>query len=469
MTEEKKGGYIMNRFGRIIVASVLTACTVLTASCAGGREPGEPGANTPAASTKEPEHTKTPAPQTPGESTENPAVSVVPAGAEKWIAARENAEELLMTAEQIRKMNTNMRANCAALTDIASYQSSMSRSKLTSLIESSSGPGLPKYDEDGKEVTAMDLNTIRDNRNLGALRDTNSFRKGVTVQRTDIRALPTARAFYDKASVQDHDRMQESELAAGSAVWILHTSKDGAFHFIQSYYYVGWVDADHIAEADGNADWDMYAKLLNMTEEAAADLRFAVVTDSLLTVEGVRLDMGTALPLAEEQDGGETYTVILPGKDTNGKLTRVEAELPVTSASIGYLDYTFRNFYIQAFKYVGTPYGWGGMKDGVDCSSYVLSVFKTFGFVFPRNTGQQNKAVGNSTNVEGKSDAEKLSLLEEINTPVLIYKSGHVMIYLGALEDVHYIIHAPGGGKVREDAYNGFSSLIRICDVGPLK
>lgn len=118
---------------------------------------------------------------------------------------------------------------------------------------------------------------------------------------------------------------------------------------------------------------------------------------------------------------------------------------------------------------MGTPYGWGGMKDGVDCSSYVLSVFKTFGFVFPRNTSQQNGSVGNITNTEAMSEAEKLSVLAEADTPVLIYQSGHVMIYLGVLNDVHYIIHAPGGGNVREDAYDGFSSLIRICGVGPLK
>ena len=67
------------------------------------------------------------------------------------------------------------------------------------------------------------------------------------------------------------------------------------------------------------------------------------------------------------------------------------------------------------------------------------------------------------------SEADKLSVLAEADTPVLIYQSGQVMIYLGVLNDVHYIIHAPGGGNVREDAYDGFSSLIRICGVGPLK
>lgn len=457
----------MNRFGKLFLTSALIACTVLSASCTSG-EPEKTSPTATADANKTNSATSSAEP-TPGGSTGNPAVSEVPPGAEKWISACENADRVLMNAEQIQKMNAEMRARCAALTDIASYQTSMTKSALSSLIEDSAGPGLPKYDEDGKEVTPSDMNAIKDNRNLGALEDVNRLKKGVTVQRTNIRALPTDRAFYDKASAQDYDRMQESELAAGSAVWILHTSKDSKFYFIQSYYYVGWVDAQDVADADGNSDWELYAKLLNMRENAAGDIAFAVVTDSLATVEGVKLDMGTALLLDGAQTDGDTYHIILPGKGADGKLTRVEAEISAKSASIGYLEYTFRNFYIQAFKYVGTPYGWGGMRDGVDCSSYVLSVFKTFGFVFPRNTSQQNKTVGNITNVEGKEDSFKLSVLKEAAAPVLIYKSGHVMIYLGEMENVRYIIHAPGGGKVREDAYDGFSSLIRICEVGPLK
>ena len=459
----------MNRFVKLLLTSALLACTVTASACSGGAELGEAQKTPPSAETTAPVKTDA-ANATPAESTEPPAVSEVPSGAEKWIDACGDAQRILMTYEQIQEMNASIRANCTALTDIASYPESMSKSELTALIESSSGPSLPKYDEDGIEITAEELAEIRENRNLDALEATNSFRKGVTIQRTDIRALPTARAFYDRASVQDHDRMQESELAAGSAVWILHTSKDGAFCFIQSYYYVGWADADDIADAEGSSDWDAYAKLLNMTENASQDLRFAVITDPLLEVKGTKLDMGTALLLSETQSAQSgTYRILLPGKDADGRLIHTETELSAASASLGYLDYTFRNFYIQAFKYVGTPYGWGGMKDGVDCSSYVLSVFKTFGFVFPRNTGQQNGSVGNITNTEAMSEAEKLSVLAEADSPVLLYKSGHVMIYLGVINDVHYIIHAPGGGSVREAAYDGFSSLIRICGVGPLK
>lgn len=456
----------MTRFGKIFFTSALAACTALTASCAGGST--ETPVQTIAPATATLSQTESPAAATP--TPVNPAVLEEPRDAKKWISQKEQANALLMTNEQIQKLNTEMRARCAALTDIAAFPSSMSGTALKKLIEESSGPSLPKFDANGAAITAEDLAEIKSNRNMESISETAVCRKGVTVQRTDIRALPTAREFYNQATVQDHDRMQESELAAASAVWILHTSSDGKFYFIQSYYYTGWVNAEFVADAEDNADWESYAKLLNLSENASKDLKFAVVTDSLLRVDDVKLDMGTALLLAEEpskQVG--MLRLILPGRDESGKLTRITAEISERSASVGYLPYTYRNLYIQAFKYAGTPYGWGGMKDGVDCSSYVLSVFKTFGLVFPRNTSQQNKTNGNITNVEGKSKAEMLDVLRKAEGPALIYQSGHVMLYLGEIDGTSYIIHAPGGGKVREDAYDGFSSLIRICEVAPLK
>lgn len=480
----------MKRLERILLASVLLTCCAAASSCdsrtvntnktqgvghasavreTSGSQTPEPGNtsgshNTFPASTPYP---TSPAPTTKNPvTTEKPIASVVPKDAEKWIASKHNADNILMTYEQIQKMNTKIRTKCAALIDITSFRSSMPKSELKSLIESSSGPGLPKYDKTGKKISEAAMSEIKANRNLEELKDTNYFKKGVTVQRSDIRALPTDTEFYSKASVQDHDMMQESELPAGSAVWIMHTSKDGKYYYVQAYHYVGWINSEYIADAENSSDWNTYAKLLNMTENSLKGIKFAVVTEPMLTVNGVKLDMGTALLLDDEQNSVKTYSIILPGKDDSGELIRVKAEIPAESANLGYLDYTYRNFYIQAFKYAGTRYGWGGMKDGVDCSSYVLNVYKTFGLIFPRNTSQQNSSVGNITNVEKKSVAEKLSILSKANVPSLLYIQGHVMIYLGSENDVHYIIHAPGSGKVREEAYKGFSSVIRICNIG---
>ena len=395
----------------------------------------------------------------------------IPSGAQKWIDKAVDSSKTLMSYSEIQALNKRMREKCGALTDIEKHSLSMSASKIESLIEDSAGPSLPKYDQNGKAISQTVFSEIKSNRNLSTLYNASgeiTLKRAITVKRTDIRALPTSVEFYNNSGIQDHDRMQESELSAASAVLILHTSLDGKFYFIQSYYYTGWVSAESVAiVTDSTAEnWTAYAKLLNMSENATKDMKFVVVTDSQLNLNGVKLDMGTALPLAQSQPGNNVYRVILPARASDGTLKCEEADIPSSSACVGYAEYSLRNFYIQAFKYAGTPYGWGGMHGNVDCSSYVLSVFKTFGFVFPRNTSQQNKVVGSAVNVEGKSLSEKVSLLSSASAPVVIYISGHAMIYLGNINNTHYIIHAPGGGLVCEAPYDGISSVIRICEIG---
>lgn len=465
----------MKIISRIILLIIFIACALFLKACAGGGITGDlhteftPGDN----KTIMPDETITPVLS----AEPDPTVSPTYGGADKWIAKIPRPDEVIMNTGEIQKVNAAMQAKCSALTDILSYKTEMSAAEIIMLIEASKGPSLPKFDQNGNEITAQQLNDIKENMNLNVLYEMDpkqceavKLKRGVTVQRANIRALPTNVEFYNKKEVQDHDRMQESELSAASAVWLLHASKDGKFYFVQSYYYTGWILSENIAIEENknseSSDWLKYAELLNMSNKTSQNTQdFIVITDARLTVKGVKIDMGTALPLAEQQNSkdGKNYKVILPGRDEHGRLIRVEADIPKASANIGYLEYTMKNFYIQAFKYVGTPYGWGGMKDGVDCSSYVLSVFKTFGFIFPRNTSQQNSTVGIVTNAENMSTDEKISFLLKQTCPCIIYVPGHVMIYLGEIDNAHYIIHAPGGAFVQENKYDGFESVIRIC------
>ena len=455
----------------MILSTILAVCTLPFASCAGGNSHSTESHST-ATGAHATSIAQTPG-QTPGGVVNYPqstAFDKIPANAQKWIDNASNPTSVLLTYDQIQEANKQIRGKCSALKDIENHKTTMPASEVKALIEASSGPSLPKYDNKGNAISQAKYEEIKNNRNVSALSGEITLKRAVTVQRTDVRALPTAIEFYNNSNKQDHDRMQETELAAASAVLVLHTSVDGKFYFIQSYYYTGWVDVNNIAIAtdDSYHIWQTYAKLLNMSENATKNINFAVITDAQLNVGGIKLDMGTALPLSSNQGRAASgnYRVILPAKANDGTLNSVEADVPVSASCVGYAQYTLRNFYVQAFKYSGTPYGWGGMHGNVDCSSFVLSVFKTFGFVFPRNTSQQNKVVGSAVNVENKTTDDKISMLNNTTAPVVIYKSGHAMIYLGKISDTHYIIHAPGGGYVCEESYNGFSSLISICQVG---
>ena len=61
--------------------------------------------------------------------------------------------------------------------------------------------------------------------------------------------------------------------------------------------------------------------------------------------------------------------------------------------------------------------------------------------MFPRNTRYQNYSIGKITSLSGKSGNEKLKTITGLDTS-LLYQNGHVMLYLGKLNNKHYIIHA---------------------------
>jgi len=362
----------------------------------------------------------------------------------KWITRYEalgnNGEKVLMSVAEIEKFNESTDSRSDAVTDILNVPQTLDGDAIASEIENMSVPSLPKYDWDNNEISQSQLDEILDNRNMSVLYDGGSFtpKPGIIVQRTALRSLPTDTPFFSDPGTQYYDRIQETEVVVGSGVWILHTSKNGAYCFVQTFNYSGWVASKHIAIASSYEEWKVFA----------APERFAVVKAALYTTKDsyTKLDMGVKLPLAETSSSG--YKVKLPGRNPDGSLYYDYVTLGGDVACDGYLPFTMNNFYRQAFKYEGAIYGWGGSYDSVDCSGFVSSVMRVFGFELPRNVSQQRNTVGEVISVEGTGSANVEKVLDGINIPAAIYKPGHVMLYLGKLDGAYYIIHSPEGGRV---------------------
>lgn len=95
---------------------------------------------------------------------------------------------------------------------------------------------------------------------------------------------------------------------------------------------------------------------------------------------------------------------------------------------------TRRDVLTEAFRYIGSPYGWGDENGGRDCSRLSLDVFSTFGLHLPRTSALQSLAGSYALEVPAEASAvERLSLLDEADQRgiVLIHFPGHIMIYLG--------------------------------------
>ncbi len=107
---------------------------------------------------------------------------------------------------------------------------------------------------------------------------------------------------------------------------------------------------------------------------------------------------------------------------------------------------TRRAFLSEAFRYIGSPYGWGDEGGGRDCSRLVLDVLETFGLNVPRTSGEQSHAGTYTVAVPAEaSETERLSLLDEAlrRGIVLVHLQGHIMIYLGRdRQGVPRVLHA---------------------------
>ena len=79
-----------------------------------------------------------------------------------------------------------------------------------------------------------------------------------------------------------------------------------------------------------------------------------------------------------------------------------------------------------AKRFVGNPYVWGGtnLNTGADCSGFVKSVYKSFGYNLPRSSSSQRSA-GRKVSYSNKQPGD------------LICYNGHVAIYIGKGKIVH--------------------------------
>ena len=346
-------------------------------------------------------------------------IEVIPDNAKEYIDNMDN--KILKTQDEINTLNEDIFKKSNSMYDLDSIKS-MTKDEILKLINAYKLPTLPKYN--GTTPVSSNDNEVKDNENCTI--------KGIIVERSNLRSFPSDIHFYETNTLNNFDMLQETELLVGTNVLILHESLDKVWNFVISPTYAGWVKKDNIAILnDKNED------LFNSKD-------FIIVTDSKVTINNKVLDMSVKLPYLETNQDG--YLIALPKKDKDGYLDYDKVTISRDKAHIGYLEYTKRNVIIQAFKYENTPYSWSGLDNNVDCSSYVSNIYRTFGIYFPRNTSQQNKSIGTITNLEGKSNQDKLKLIENTE-PSLLFQSGHVMLYLGKVNDKHYIIHASGDIK----------------------
>lgn len=292
-----------------------------------------------------------------------------------------------------------------------------------------------RFDQNNEPLKADLYVDILRSMNIDELNEARKLRFALTVCRTDILAWPYEEIVMNKKFDYDFNRLQQSSLNFAEPVAVIHESRDGRWVFIRSRYVDGWVKTSDLA-------FTVRAVAIDYPGD-----KFLVVTHSSWRTEsGTNLQMGTRMILTGKSSN--FYEIDIPARDDKGELILKRDRVSVKHVNEGFVHYTKANSLKMAFELLGTSYGWGGAKGGVDCSSYMQKVFSVFGILLPRNSSLQTLVGGNISrfsNLKQSLELKRAQIGKRESAITLLRFPGHIMLYLGEEGGKDYVIHSVWG------------------------
>lgn len=353
--------------------------------------------------------------------------------ADYWLQQNQEGDRVILGPAQIAEWNQKIREASPSMVKLDQFPEKLEGSFII--------PKISRFDIlqdelyfNGKKASDNYKNILKEQCNLDKVEKSVRVRYGVTVRRSALRTLPTAQGVFYAPEDRDFDVFQETMLDPGEGVIVLHTSKNGYLHFVQAANYCGWISTYNLAFADRD-DWLKFVDPKQFLVVTGKNMFVDIGTEKVLYQQGARI------AYTDKTEKG--YKVLLPVRQKNGKL-KVEKKnlVPAKDVSEGYLPYTCNNIIRCALQFCGMPYGWGGLKNSVDCSSLIYNVYRTMGIYLPRNADEQEATYGVHVDFSGLNSAERLNAYTKMRPGAALYTDGNCLLFLGTVEGTPYVIHA---------------------------
>jgi cell wall-associated NlpC family hydrolase len=282
------------------------------------------------------------------------------------------------------------------------------------------------YGENRRVVPKQFLGELLDNCGLETLPTRNET--AIAVAPAHLRGLPTRLPLFAKTDGYPFDMLQYPNVKLNEPLRVLHASRDGIWLYVETAYTCGWIEARDVAFADPGfiKSWMKRPQMIIIRD-------YTTVMNKEGT--GFRAKIGTILPLVSA--GEEWWDVeIAVGGDTRraaGNVTR----LPRAAAARLPLAFDRDNVALIGDQLIGQPYGWGEMYGMRDCSAMIRDFFMPFGIWLPRTAADQIASVPQTVDLAGLLPQEKAKAITGRGVPFhsLIYKPGHIMLYVGTDTD----------------------------------
>ena len=325
------------------------------------------------------------------------------ATAEYWTSRNVNGDRILMSYQQINRLNAQMMSKDTYGADLSQYPEIAAAEKVNAAIREAESKFLNK-----SHFVYSDI----------------KVRYAVTTQRGNIRLLP------QNWNGDKYDSLQGTAIDPAEAVAVLVDSADGRFVFVQSRNYIGWLDKSILAFTDRQT-WLTYVQPTN----------FLVVISNKRSINVGGIDilfqMGSIIPLNRQNQMRLPISV-------NGQLKEINMPFIYDSTiHHGFLPCTENNFIRQAFKFLGDVYGWGGLDNSVDCSAFVEDVYRSMGINLPRDADRQEAVMPIWAVFNNVTTDERFDIVRRAPIGSLLFKPGHVMMKIGVDDNGNpLVIHA---------------------------
>ncbi len=353
---------------------------------------------------------------------------------------------LIMTVEEIAALNRAILDTPEThMNDLETFVGTYNGTELAARSAAFESPkGLYLY---GLPVPESYYEALRQNIRSAPVTEEMPYRYGFAVNRTVIKAYPCIDFLSDDPLDPEWDEGVSSAAAVNEPLVILFTTADGSFTLVKSQSCEGWVPTADIAVCASREEWEACKNPADFLVVTGEKVYLEPSVDQDLNEK--MLTMGTILPLDEEQTGTvsfrlpwNNYVVKMPARNPDGSFYQKDALLPVSrDVNVGFLPYTADNVVSQAFKSLGNRYGWGGMLNAQDCSSYVREIYRCFGLDLPRNTTRQAAIPAGRADLSAMTAEEKKAVLDTLPAGTILIFPGHEMLYLGEENGLYYTIN----------------------------
>ncbi|MFW3345180.1 SH3 domain-containing protein [Aliarcobacter butzleri] len=275
-------------------------------------------------------------------------------------------------------------------------------------------------------------------------------KKAITLKNTNVRVLPTnSPMFYNPLLPGEgfpFDYNQNSLIKINTPIMVSHLSKDKAWAYIESSSVGGWVEINNIAFVNEN----FIKQFKNSNYFVSIKEKFPIY-DPIFR-EYVKV--GTIFP--KEKDN-----YLIAKKDDNANAIISHIQLNPNEIEAMPVLYNSENRIKILTELLNEPYGWGGLLNNRDCSSFTQDFFTPFGAYLHRNSKAQTTN-GKYIDISKLTLDEKKEFIKKEGVPfsTLVYLKGHIMLYLGIKDNEPMVVHNVWSVRLKDKNNKEFRHII---------